>query len=758
MNLTGRIMKNENNALDTASMNEKTVTEHTDEQGMLQEEPVFEQPVDSNDASSAKKRSANPKVRILALLTNLTSLGKKNSNSQRASSLEDKFILYLNILKKIPFVILGDQIQEKKGSYANLQMQLKQARIPMSYEMYISNAIFYSLLCGIAGAILGLLVAYAVVSVIGLPGQLTQLTFTSSTAWLLQFKELFIALLIIIFSTFSLGVVTYALFMVYPGFQASERKGKINRQLPYAVTFMYAMSKGSMNIIDVFKSLTKSVKTYGEVSMEVDSIVRDMEYFGHDLRTALSNACAITPSDRFQELMYNLLTVIDSGGSIPKYFQDKSESYLLKSQTDQKGFLETLGLLAESYVTAFVAGPLFIIIMGVMMAVMGSGTTTMIYAVIYGVLPVGSVMFVVMISIITPSEMGEPELLPTRALLRHDIPHVPRYLQQQFDENGMLIEEHEEKVKQRQYYEDFITSKKQLNLKNTLKNPIAPMFAKPLFSTAATVPLALLVLMIPFVMSMHNIVTPAQVVDFIDDKLVLSVFIILIPLAIFHEIKNMKKKRIENNFPDMLKKLASTNETGMTLRDSIQLMARSDTNILSKEIKKIWNDITWGLEINDSLIRFANRLRTQVITRSLSLITKANESSGDIGEVLIIAARDAASEQAMRRERSMSMMIYIVIIYISFLVFVGVIFVISTTFLAEMAAAGEKMAASGSSGGFLGSFDLDAYTQLFKHAALIQGLSSGLMAGAMGEGSVMSGLKHSIIMMTIGFLIFTLFI
>jgi flagellar protein FlaJ len=208
-----------------------------------------------------------------------------------------------------------------------------------------------------------------------------------------------------------------------------------------------------------------------------------------------------------------------------------------------------------------------------------------------------------------------------------------------------------------------------------------------------------------------------------------------------------------------MKKLASTNETGMTLRDSIRLMAKSDTDTLSKEIRKIWHDIFWGLEINDSLIRFANRLRTQVVTRSLSLITKANESSGDIGEVLMVAARDAASEQGMKRERSMSMMIYIVIIYISFFVFVGVIFVISTTFLTEMAEAGQQMAASGSqTGGFLGSFDLEAYTRLFKHASIIQGMSSGLMAGAMGEGNVMSGLKHSVIMVAIGYAIFTLFV
>jgi len=111
--------------------------------------------------------------------------------------------------------------------------------------------------------------------------------------------------------------------------------------------------------------------------------------------------------------MYNLLTVIDSGGNIPTYFRDKSEQYLNSAKIEQKGFLETLGLIAESYVTAFIAGPLFIIILGVMMAVMSNGSNAMIYAIIYGMIPIGSLMFVVMISIITPGSSGEAPLLPT---------------------------------------------------------------------------------------------------------------------------------------------------------------------------------------------------------------------------------------------------------------------------------------------------------------------------------------------------------
>ncbi len=670
----------------------------------------------------------------------------------------DKATTYLNILKRIPYVLIGHKIKERKQNYVNLQKQLNQARLPISHEMYISNAIFYSIAAGILGAFIGLFLTYVIIALVGLPDQLTKMTFSPAIAFLLDFKEIFVGFFITIVFIVGLGGLVYSVFMLYPGFHAGERKSEIDMNLPYAVTFMYALSKGGMNILDVFRALARSEDTYGEVSKEVDSIVRDMDFFGHDLRTALSNASEITPSDRFQDLIYNLLTVIDSGGNIPNYFRDKSEQYLQKAEVDQKGFLETLALLAESYVTAFVAGPLFIIIMGVMMAVMGSGTSTMVYAIIYAVLPIGSVMFVVMISIITPTEMGEPQLLPTTAVLDHGIAEVPEHLIQLFDDSGEAIEEPEEKTWERNNFESFAKSKKRLSLKKMLENPLQPMLRAPLTTLAVTIPLVLLILGTSIAMNANKMTDPALMVDFIDDKIVFSILLIIIPLSLFHEIKQMKKKKLENGFPDFLKKLASTNETGMTLRDSIRLMAKSDTDALSAEIKKMWHDVFWGLEVNDALVRFANRLRTQVITRSLSLITKANESSGDIGEVLLVAARDASSEQGMKRERTMNMMIYIVIIYISFLVFVGVIYVISTTFLTEMAEAGKQMAESGSQSGFLGNFDLEAYTRLFKHAAIIQGLSSGLMAGAMGEGNILSGLKHSTIMILIGWIIFTMFI
>lgn len=462
-----------------------------------------------------KVKSSKPKKKQSKF--NLNKLKRKITNKTK----KDKTASYeknvFHIIQKIAFTLFGDRIRNRREKYVNLELQLKQARIPTSYDMYISTAIFCSLIASIIGMFIGVTLAYVILVVFGLPEQLTNIRINESFAWLLLFRDFFIAGILIVGSILFFGVITYALFLLYPSFQAGERKGKIDQQLPYAVTFMYALSKGGMNIIEVFHSLANSEKTYGEVSKEIDTIIREMDFFGHDLRSAISKVSETTPSERMQDLLYNLLTIIDSGGDVVKYFQDKSEQYLQKAIIDQKGFLETLALLAESYVTAFVAGPLFIIILGVMMAVMGSGSETMVYAIIYAVLPIGTLMFVVMISIITPGEMGDPQILKTRVVLEHDIPEIPDHLKPVYDEQGNPIDETNEKIAEREKYERFIKSKEFLKLKLYVSNPLKPFIKKPEYSLALFGPLGLIVMIVPFLLNINNLNTSTEIIDFVDD-------------------------------------------------------------------------------------------------------------------------------------------------------------------------------------------------------------------------------------------------
>jgi len=94
---------------------------------------------------------------------------------------------------------------------------------------------------------------------------------------------------------------------------------------------------------------------------------------------------------------------ISSGGNLTEYFRTKADQYALENRQTQKLFLDTLGLISESYVTAMVAGTLFLIILQSIMSVLsGENKPLFLYVIIYLLIPFGSVMFIVMISSMTP--------------------------------------------------------------------------------------------------------------------------------------------------------------------------------------------------------------------------------------------------------------------------------------------------------------------------------------------------------------------
>jgi flagellar protein FlaJ len=104
-----------------------------------------------------------------------------------------------------------------------------------------------------------------------------------------------------------------------------------------------------------------------------------------------------------KEFLQGAMGSISAGSDLTEYFRTKANQYALENRQTQKMFLETLGLIAESYVTAMVAGPLFLIILQSIMSVISKQTQPiMLYIIIYVIIPLGSLGFVVLISSMTP--------------------------------------------------------------------------------------------------------------------------------------------------------------------------------------------------------------------------------------------------------------------------------------------------------------------------------------------------------------------
>jgi flagellar protein FlaJ len=466
-------------------------------------------------------------------------------------------------------------------------------------------------------------------------------------------------------------------------------------------------------------------------------IINDMEFFGYDLRAALQHAIETSPSDDFKDIMHSLLTVVDSGGNITSYFADKSEHYLNKAIMDQKGFLETLGLMAESYVTALVAGPLFIVIIQTVIALLSPGGDISLYAIIYIMIPAGSLMFVFVINIMTPGDVKGAPLIE---------------IEQKYDMDIKIPEDSTEK----ELLEQLGESRKKLGYKHFLQHPIQPVFEKPFRALYVSGPAGLIFLLVGVFVLNRN-----RAFEVIDDYMIYMTFIILTPFVFFYEAKSRKEKKLKGEIPGFLHRLALTNEIGMTIPESIELMAKQETGIMTDEIRKIQRDLNWGLSVQDAFARFANRLRVGAVSRTVKLLIEALKSSGNIREVLYITSNDAKTTQVLDKERALNMLIYIVIIYMSFMVFAIVVMIMCSSFLpvmAESGAAAAKAAGGMRTGAGLQVIDLPKYKRLFFHAAVFQGFGGGLMAGQMGEGKALAGFKHSLIMVMIAFVMFRMFI
>ncbi len=294
--------------------------------------------------------------------------------------------------------LFGKYFENKRLEYFGLRHNLLKNRQDMRYDMYLSGA----LLSGILSSIAALVFFTLVVAIFGVPEfRATRLTFPMWFAPYLEYKSIVFGMFGAIFISVLVFAIVYKLFMTYPLVIAGDRKRKIDAILPYAINYMSAMSGAGVLPVDLFRSLAKN-PIYGEVAIECEYLVRDIEILGHDLVGAMKNLIASTPSTALQDFLQGAITVITSGGELETYFQLKTEQYLVENRQNQKEFLETLGLLGETYVTAFVAGPLFLIVVISIMSIMGNVQMIFLYLIIYAMIPFGNTMYVILISAMTP--------------------------------------------------------------------------------------------------------------------------------------------------------------------------------------------------------------------------------------------------------------------------------------------------------------------------------------------------------------------
>jgi flagellar protein FlaJ len=230
------------------------------------------------------------------------------------------------------------------------------------------------------------------------------------------------------------------------------------------------------------------------------------------------------------------------------------------------------------------------------------------------------------------------------------------------------------------------------------------------------------------------------------------------PIGVYLHRQDKRIDGIEARLPDFLSDLAETRRAGLTMSAALHSCALSDYGPLSAEVKKMSQQVGWGVPFNEALLQFSQRVRTSLVERSTSLIIEATRTGGSVAEILKAAAKDAHEIKGLESDRRVQMLTYLIVIYVVFGVFLLVIAVMDGQFIPEVLAANKAAAENSglSSDSFGNQNDVEFGAIHFAYflAAIVQSVGNGMVGGVLSEGQVRAGFRHAALMAGLSWLVF----
>jgi flagellar protein FlaJ len=282
------------------------------------------------------------------------------------------------MIAKISYRLFGRIVESYADYFDNLRLQLKHARMKYSIEEYVSMLFLASI------------VAFAVVIMAGS----FYITITTTRAF-------YSFTLSIILSIVAAGGVFFVGYY-YPNIKAKGIQSKINKSLPFTAIYMATVAGSDINPAEVFKIVSLKGGTIGE---ECERIYRDIQMLGMDVSTAITKAANRTPSAKFSELLWGMLSVTTRGGDLGEYLGEKSKEFMADYRRSLNDYSKQISFYTEIYITLIIVGTLFFIILSAIMSpLIGGDILLMQTFLVFFFIPMISTGFLVLLKSLSPSE------------------------------------------------------------------------------------------------------------------------------------------------------------------------------------------------------------------------------------------------------------------------------------------------------------------------------------------------------------------
>lgn len=646
----------------------------------------------------------------------------------------------VDILGRLFYPVFDYLFDETDDFVGEVETKLKEARMNETAEYYIAKGLGIGIISGLVLWVIGMVIGYGIFSLGFLSPRAISLGIPVPNQQAAELLRSLVVPTTVVLSGILFGAIGFALgfgsYLLIPYQRSNTRKRNINILLPDAISFMYALSVGGMNQLEIFKAMAETQDTYDEVANEFKSIVNETEYFGTDYRNAIRDQALETPSDPLGQFFTDMLSIIDSGGDIESFLQDKKDRHMRTAKQEQEDTLETLELFGEMYMTLSIF-PLLLLIIMVVMGIMGETSDRLLYLTVYGLIPIIGVGFLILIASAKKDDPGNGYLTPdneeTNAERSNviDLSTVNKY------------------TGDSELFSSIKSEQRNYELKEIIRAPHLFFKQYPVYTLLVTVPIAGAVLGIAYFTGnapTSLAVWKDQVVWSTLIWVYVPAYITITPLAFFYEWNVRSRNTITGKLSENLRKIASANDTGQTLQESIQTVAETSTGNFADELDIIHNKIAYGIDVKQAMIEFSNKYHVARLARTIKLITEAQEATNEISDVLTTAAQASENADDIERERKSRTRMQVGIILMTFLTLLGVMAILQTQFVDVMVEL-----TSGSSGGESGVSGVDGalLSMLFFHAVTIQAFAAGVISGFIRSGKILTGMKFVVVLISI---------
>ena len=199
-----------------------------------------------------------------------------------------------------------------------------------------------------------------------------------------------------------------------------------------------------------------------------------------------------------------------------------------------------------------------------------------------------------------------------------------------------------------------------------------------------------------------------------------------------------ERTALEKALPEFIRDVAEGRKTGLSPEVAIERLSGRYYGILSKHVKKMGAQLSWGVSLSKVIATFTNAVESWVTRAIGTLLVEVVDVGGGTIRSFSEMAEFTRSINDMESDRRAALRPFVFITYIA-----GVMVVITTFIMVYLL--GEPAATGFSTAGTVPSATID----MLLTTAIFDTFVIGIVAGKMGESGVSDGFKHAIALVVV---------